>query len=297
VPRLFDYVFLVYPGTDKDLDGYAPRWLAKKSVYRSKLSLAGIITKPKGGVIGRGLILVIPNTVRNMLAISSDCVSLKENLQKMAEKLSLKAVAIAGRAPSIFLHHGIELDELFVQGTKGMVFCTIKTVEDVFQKHSLSVEDTKICIFGSGRVGTTIADYLKSYSYNVSLTTANSIFDEKEADTSVADISLKNADVVIVISAKGSDIYPYMKHLKDGAIIIDDTHPRMLRPFKRGFVYRASLGIDGLKFTPSLPSYNSDSIPGCVIEAIVQSSSGKIETQQEFNEKATAIGFRTRNIL
>ncbi len=294
--RTFDYVFLVYPGTQRDLDGYCPRWLAN-SIYRNKISFAGVITVPKTQTIGRGVIIVIPNTVKALLRSSDDCLVIKNELQKLAKKLSIKSVAIAGRGPSIFLRHGIELDGLFVPGAMGMVFCTVKSLEDIVKKHFLSVSKSKlkICIFGAGRVGQTISDSLEDLSYNVTIVKINSVFD-KNSNVGFKDSKtiISESDIIIVISAKGSDIYPYMKDMKDGAVVIDDTHPRMKKTFDRGFVYRASLSLPGANFLPSLPNYNSDSIPGCVVEAMVKSSQGEFDSQESFNQKANTIGFTTQ---
>lgn len=57
--NLFQYIFLVYPGKDKDIEGYCPLWLAKSSLSSGKPTLAGIITKST--LNDRGLILVLPN--------------------------------------------------------------------------------------------------------------------------------------------------------------------------------------------------------------------------------------------
>ncbi len=297
LPSFFDYVFFVYPGTESDMNGVVPKWFAKNPRFRTQICFGGILTKANTGLSGRGIIVGAPNTVRNMVASEEECILLKQRLEEFANCFSVNAIAIAGRGPSILLHHGIMLDEPFVHGRKGMVFCTIMTLEAVAKKHQMSLQDANIVIFGAGDVGKSIADFLIAEQCKATIVTAQSVFDKSDIHVANSDIdALREADIVIVISAKGSDIYPHMKNLKDGAIIIDDTHPRMLRPFRRGFVYRAALAMDGSWFIPRLPVYGSKSIPGCVVEAMIHATHGEISNQEEFNKVAREIGLRTYGI-
>ncbi len=298
LPSFFDYVFFVYPGEEKDMRGVVPSWFAKDPRYRTRIFFGGIITKAQTGLSGRGVVVGAPNMVRNMVASPEECKLLKQRLEEFAQAFSVNAVALAGRGPSIFLYHDIDLEKPFVKGRMGMVFCTIATLNAVAQKHSISLQNNKIVIFGAGDVGKSIANFLKEQDCNVMTVTARSVFDKKNVIIANSDRDvLYNADIIIVISAKGSDIYPHMKHLKDGAIIIDDAHPRMLRTLKNGFVYRAALTIDGTRFIPQLPVYGKKSIPGCVVEAIVRATYGdEIVDQEDFNLKARTIGFRAFGI-
>jgi hypothetical protein len=297
LPSFFDYIFFVYPGTESDMNGVVPKWFAKNPRFRTQICLGGILTKSKTGFSGRGIVVGAPNTVRNMVASKEECILLKERLEKFANCFSINAIAIAGRGPSILLHHNIILDEPFVHGRRGMVFCTIATLEAILKKHQMSLQNTNIVIFGAGDVGNNIANFLIARHCKIKIVSAQSVFDKNKICMANFDIdALRGADIVIVISAKGSDIYPHMKKLKDGAIIIDDTHPRMTRLFKRGYVYRAALTMEGSWFIPRLPVYGSKSIPGCVVEAMVYAIYGQILDQEEFNRVAFKIGLRAYDI-
>lgn len=295
-PRSFDYMFFVYPGKESDMDGYLPRFFTNEWC-RTQLFFGGIITAPKGENCGRGILVGAPSTVRSMVRSDAECRVLQRRMKKISHSFSIKRVAIAGRAPSIFLRHGISLDNPFVHGEKGMVFCTIETLYSVAHKHGLSLEKANIAVFGAGRVGKSISAFLSEEGYAVKSIRSRSVFDEKDSklSDSISEV-LKTADIVIVISAKGSDFHPYMKYLKDNAFVISETHPPIQRPFKRGTIHRAALSMEGLQFVPSLETYSATSIPGCVIEAIVFSKHGEITDQVLFNEKAREIGFRAGNV-
>ena len=290
----FDYIFFVYPGTKNDMRGVVPQWFCANKKFRTKIFLGGIVTSSKNYSVGRGIVVGAPNTVENMITSREECLILKKELEKIATSFGVKAIAIAGRGPSIFVRHGIRLNEPFVYGRKGMIFCTIETILTVTKKHSISLNKQKIAIFGGGYVGKSIAKFLTDLNCCVSIVTARSIATyEKSAQVGNKDIDvLSQADIIVVISARGSDIYPYMQYFKDGAIVIDDAHPRMTRKFKRGFTYRAALTMDEAEFVPGLPVYGKKSIPGCVVEAIVTSQFGQITDQVIFNEKARDLGFK-----
>jgi hypothetical protein len=298
LPRFFDYIFFVYPGKESDIGGYLPYFLANSAWCRTQIFFGGIITAPPGKKAGRGFLIGSPSTVRSMLRSEVECRILEKKMKKIADCFSVKGIAIAGRAPSIFMHHGIVLEDPFVQGEKGMVFCTIETLYFVAQKHQISLQTANIAVFGAGRVGKSIAEFLSAEGYNVTNIRAQSVFDPegRKLSNDVNDI-LRVADIVIVISAKGSDFHPHMKYLRDGAIIIGETHPPIQRPFEKGSIYRAGLSLEGLRFVPALETYSATSIPGCVVEAIVFARYGEIADQKTFNKMARAIGFCACNVV
>lgn len=290
----FDYTFFVYPGQESDIRAYVPKFFVKMAYFRTQIFFGGIITSQKDTNIGRGLLIGAPSTVRSMVKSSAECSKLKKRIKKIAQEYSVKRVALAGRAPSIFLRNKVILDDPFVHGRMGMVFCTIVTLQEIVRKHEILLKTSSIVVFGGGEVGRSIVDFLVAENYKVKSVYSKTVFDESDQLLSeTAQDVLGEADIVIVISAKGSDFHPCMKWLKDKAIIVGETHPPIRQPFKNGFIYRAAVLADGLKFTPSLHSYgDGKNIPGCLVEAIVVSFFGSIIDQKTFNEKALEIGFR-----
>ena len=93
-PNAFSYIFVVYPGTDSDLAGYCPQWIAKKPTNRSRPVIGGIISKSQNGKIGRGLVVVVSNTVRNLVSSNEECRLLQSRLLKIAKFISVRAIAI-----------------------------------------------------------------------------------------------------------------------------------------------------------------------------------------------------------
>lgn len=290
--HFFDYLFLVYPGTDSDLDGYCPRKLAK-NFLSGKPAIGGIIAKGAGG---RGLVLVIPNTVAQFRSNKELCEVVVKRLTMINEFVGAKAIAIAGQLPSIINHHGIELRRPFVKGNKGTVYCVMQTVEDVVRINGLDKDNTKVVVVGVGYVGTLLMDAMRADGYDIS--GVDTRFNRNRSDVILPEHSksaLGDADVVIVLTPKGSDFEPYFESLKPGAIIIDDTHPKIIRNHRHsGFkIYKVAMGLPMTVFRPRLPGYKANWIPGCALEAIISSATDTFNSmpQNLFNSRAKTLGF------
>ncbi len=274
--NLFKYLFLVYPGTDSDLDGYCPRWLAKSWVFSKKPTIGGFVSNG-------GLVLVVPNTIHDF---KNDDVLEKvvKRMMKIKKLTKARAVALAGQLPGILSRKGIPTGDPIVQGNKGTVFSVMETLSKAAFFNNIDLKKTKIVVVGVGYVGKLLLTSLEEEGYSPTGVDINGEYNNKDA--------IKDADVVIVLTAKGSDFSPYINNLKRGAIVIDDTHPKIREKPENVFFYKVALGLEGVKFTPRLPGYHNDWIPGCVVEAIVAAETGSFKwSQSEFNKKAKKLGF------
>ncbi|TSC54447.1 MAG: hypothetical protein LiPW31_111 [Microgenomates group bacterium LiPW_31] len=285
----FNYLFLVYPGTDSDLDGYCPRRLAKSWLFSKKPAIGGIISKSVGG---RGLILVVPNTIKEFLFHKDVCEKVMQRLERIKAIVGAKSIAIAGQVPGMLSRHNLFLEKPFVRGNKGTVFCIMETVSEVMKKHNLEPGKFRIILIGVGYVGALLLSSLKEQGHNIVgvdiQINRKGIFLPEESRP-----FLKEADMVIVLTPRGSDFAPYTSDLKTGAIVIDDTHPKITqRPIGVNF-YKVAVGLDGVKFYPHLPGYRAEWIPGCAVEAIYSAATGQFNgsSQQEFNKRAKELGF------
>jgi hypothetical protein len=285
----FDYLFLVYPGTDKDLDGYCPRWLAKSRLFRSKPQVGGVITKGSGG---RGLVLVVPDTVKAFIKDPQIGRKTIKNLDRIRQLVGAKSIAIAGQLPGIMSRHRINLENPFVVGNSGTVFCVMETVGRVMSLHGLMAGKFKTALVGVGFTGRLVLEALKNdghdiYGVDIKISHRGVLVGEEGI------AALKTADMVIVLTPKGSDFLPYVGYLKPGCIVIDDTHPKITQRPEEVHFYKVAMGMKGVKFLPRLPGYRSNWIPGCTVEAIYSAATGNFNhtPQAEFNRIARELGF------
>ena len=104
---------------------------------------------------------------------------------------------------------------------------------------------------------------------------------------------LTQADMVVVLTPKGSDFAPYMKHLKPGCLVVDDTHPRLHATISGLKLYKVAVGLPGTFFYPRLPGYRRDWLPGCVVEAIYAAVTGSFgsDPMPVFIERARQLGY------
>jgi len=278
--RLFDYLFLVYPGNEYDLNGYCPPKLARSWLFSGKPVLGGVISKGSTGV--RGLILVIPNTAKQLLSDKSIVLSVINRLNRIAMILGIDSIAMAGQLPSIVEKHQIKLDTKFVNGKLGTVFTIESTLEKVLSLDN-APKDPAIAIVGTGFIGAVLLENQASIGRRVTGFSLNSDASE-----------ISHADIVIVLTPRGKDFSPYIPHLKEGAIVIDDTHPRIFARLKNATLYKVAMSLDGVKFMPKLPGYRNNWVPGCAIEAILQARFGHdtITDPEKAKKAAATIGLR-----
>jgi len=289
--KIFDYLFLVYPGSANDLDGYCPRILARSWFFSKKPTVGGIISKGHTGV--RGLYFVVPNTAREFNIKKDVCKSIRERLLWLNNLVGSQAIAIAGQVPGMMIKNGVSIEKPFVRGNKGTVFCVMETIDQAAKKHGLDPLTASVIVVGVGYAGGLLLKELRNKGCN-----AIGIDIEMKDNGIVAlredsCVFLPLADIVVVLTPKGSDFDPYVRYLKKGSIVIDDTHPKITEKPLNVHFYKVAVGIGDTIFYPKLPGYHKNWIPGCAVEAIVSAITGEFNnvSQKIFNEEAKKIGF------
>jgi len=285
----FNCIFTVYPGSEKDLEGYLPpgfKWA--RHLVSGKPFVAGVITTGNG--LGRGLILAVPNTVDQFKKDRELVGSIMNNLKRTKTLTGAKTIAIAGQGPRFFKSH-FPYEQPFVYGLKGRVFSVVETVERVVEKHGLIKSETTVAIMGVGEIGAAIIENLKEKGYPVVGIDIH-IVDGRVEIGSEGMETLRRADLIVVQTPRGDDVVPYYENLKKTAILIDDAHPRItVRPGEVKF-YKVAIGRTGVEFKPPLPGYEKYWIPGCVQESMVVAESGKVDmSQEDFNKRSKELGF------
>lgn len=290
--KLFQYFFLVYPGTDSDLDNYTPRRIARSALFSGNPSIGGFISTNASG--GRGLVLAIPNTIEDFRRNEQLRRKIMRRLTWLSQATGIKAIALAGQLPGAIIKREGILNQPFVKGINGTVFCISETLYTALKQHQLKAAEINIAVVGVGFVGGALINFLKNNGMKVT----GIDIEARKSGVSLQhgrEIYLQNADVVIVLTPKGSDFLPYIKHLKKDAIIIDDTHPKIREGAQPSgmHLYKVAMGIGSSRFIPGLPGYRANWIPGCALEAMVAAATGDFNpaSQAEFNNKALRMGF------
>lgn len=274
----FQYIFLVYPGKDKDIKEFCPLWLAKSTLFSAKPSIAGIITKSKTNA--RGLMLVVPNSTHDLIHSKQISLDIINNLNKIAKIVGATTIGMAGQGPGIMERHKIETGNMFMYGTMGTVYSIYQTINAAVKKNNFP-KNSKVVAVGKSYISKGLVDFLNTHGYHAS-----------ETNLSDGPLYIQNADIVVVITLTGKLFYPFIPHLKDSSIVIDYTHPKMLKRPTNAYFYKVATGIDGVKFIPKLPGYKANWIPGCCIESIIHSEFGNapFSSQELFDENAKELG-------
>jgi len=286
----FNCIFTVYPGSQRDVEGYFPKGLKwfLKPIASGKPFVAGVITTGNG--LGRGLVLAVPNSIDQIRSDKKLVGKIMKRLDFTRQLTGAKTIAIAGQGPRYFKKH-YPYRKPFVYGLKGRVFSVVETVEQVALKHNLRKTETTVAILGVGEIGTAIIENLKEKGYRAVGIDIQIVDGRVEIGAEGMEV-LRRADLIVVQTPRGDDVVPYYENLKKTAILIDDAHPRItVRPKEIKF-YKVAIGRPGVQFWPPLPGYEHYWIPGCVQESMVVAETNNHDmTQEEFNKRAKELGF------
>lgn len=283
-------IFTVYPGSQRDVDGYFPRGLKwfLKPIASGKPFVAGMITTGNG--LGRGLVLAVPNSIDQIRSDKQLVGKIMKRLKLTRQLTGAKTIAIAGQGPRYFKSHH-PYTEPFVYGLRGRVFSVVETVERIMEKHQLEQGKTTVAILGIGEIGEAIIENLREKGVRA-VGIDIQVKDGRVVLCSEGMIRLKEADLVVVQTPRGDDVVPYYAELKKTAILVDDSHPRITTKPSEIHFYKVAIGRPGVQFRPPLPGYEHYWIPGCVQESMVVAETGNHElSQEEFNERAKELGF------
>lgn len=291
----FDFVFVVYPGTLDQVQGYGPLLLRK---LVPTISIIGVVKK--GRVGKRGLVVAIPwdddEIEKNELHDT-----IVRNVEKLAAAIGATSIALAGRLPGILTQGGRKnvLNPPFVVGDKGAVFTIIRSVAKAIEAENLDCTTIHIGIVGYGFIGSRVANVLQESIVEPIRASDPRITVEKRTKVwlSANPEILTDCNLVIVLAGKGEQFKDTVPYLKNGVIVVDDTHPQIpgdvcAEVRKRGGkVLKAVLVLPGMKFLPRLPKWEANWLPGCCVEAVVAAMKGFSANQQEFDMRANEIGF------
>lgn len=292
---LIDMVFVVYPGTKRDINAYIPLWFQGIAKRYFLFSIVGLLTRGEGKK--RGIVIALAEDISEFSP--NKLSGLMGEMRKIADATGANSIALAGRLPGIFLANNISVDLPFRKGDQGTVFTVTETVRCVAGRENISFTDT-IGVLGVGFIGGKVLKRLRVLGYESLIG-----FDPRNKGplngnriTITSDLNLlPKCKMVVVLTAKGSDITDSIPYFKEGVVVVDDTHPqlppeivRQIRKTQNGKVYKTALGLTGVNFVPRLPGYDKRWLPGCVIEALVNGNTQK--TQDSFDFHGRELGLK-----
>lgn len=293
--RLFQFLFVVYPGSQNNIRAYAPMWFQRTFRGMFQLSVIGVMTRTtRTGK--RGLIVTLPEAPDTLS--QEELQALSESIKRLGKRAGVSSIALAGRLPTLFSGNGIPLERPFVKGDRGAVFTITETFLYLLRVARMS-QDEPVGIIGLGYLGRRVADRLQKLEFP-SIVGYDIRIKENSTHGALVRTNdprlLQPCKIVIVLTSKGEDVAGVIPWLQDRVLVIDDTHPQIPPSLiqkiqgKGGRVYRSTLGIPGVRSRPRLPGYHENWLPGCVVEVLVLNGEVNGLTPAEFEQKGRKIG-------
>jgi predicted amino acid dehydrogenase len=291
------YVFVVYPGTERDKRLYVPAWAER---FLRPLSPSGIIHyRGRWGLMVSGLATAEllerrPEAIEALLS------------EARREFPLVEVIALAGRLPSIAARAGVDLGQPFTRGDRGTLSAMLAAARELARRTGRPSEELTIAVPGGGGfVGMRLALELGPEFGRVVAVDPRYRGERRRHGNIVFTDSareLTGADVVIVLTRRGEEMGEIAPFLSPGTLVADDTHPEMPPEVRRAVerrgaeLLKASVYDERFHITPRIPMFRCDDIPGCLLEALVVLDRGRsvLRSQLDFDRAAQEIGFRVR---
>ena len=298
--KFINYLFLVYPASEKELEYYWHKWYKKLA---PNISIIGMIWDKNSKK--RGIIITIPFLLEDIDGNYKKLKSIIDDATRFADETKIQIIALAGQLPSLFLKNQIKLEKPFVKGDLGTVFSITESISEIIRVKGLANEKLKVGVVGIGFIGRKLAKDLVCMGFNmvIGIDDNKNKINQPITGVRLSDSPelLKICDIVIILTSRGDDILNKKDYFKCGVIIIDDTYPAILKETVglicqelNAEIYRTMIIGDSTKFVPSFPRFKNNWLPGCVIEAIVVSVFGRevLLLPEKFSQNAKSISLK-----
>lgn len=194
-------------------------------------------------------------------------------------------IPLAGRQPAWFakVSQGKKLPDPFVGGELGTPYLMQRAAFVLAEKADLPPQECTVAILGgAGYIGTMVVqDLSKSFGRVIAI---DPRFQSEDTNGNILQTNrisvVAEARIVLVLTADGSQVAPYVQFLRPGTLMADDTHPMIPRSL-RDQMERVGVEVQKVVFmdrrfriAPPMPGYPPKLIPGCLVQGIVQLKCG-----------------------
>ena len=289
-----DYIFVVYPGTERDKRVYFPEWAER---LLRPLFPAGFMRFGEywglvvGGLATAESIEASPDRLRTLLEEARE------------EFPGVQVIALAGRLPSIAARNGVTLEAPFTVGDRGTLCTMLGAADEQARLLGKPPHDVTIAVpGGAGFIGTQLVQHLSPrFGRVIALDPryrsehhweGNVLYTDRPGD-------IAEAEAVLVMTGRGEDAAGLVPFVAAGAVVADDTHPQIPSRVRTALteagatVLRASVSNTAFRMTPPLPLIRPGHTPGCLLEALVVVHGGPevLASQEAFDGAAAGLGF------
>lgn len=291
-----EFLFAAY-GTRKEADTYMAPWM--KQILPGTIICGVIRANGKTGF------MVASTELEDRLYADGE--RMRNYLQDLAERFpAAERIALVGRLPNFARKAGVRLQRPFVDGAMGTRFMILDAALEMRALPAYRGLNGITVLGGAGRIGDQVCnDLLQEFDEVIAFDPryGNEEITETERGRLIRTASvtrLQQHRMFIGLTHHGDAVADLLEHLTAGSMIADDTHPCISLRTRRKL---AAHGIKTMKIVlthprfslqPRMPAWNSQDIPGCLVEALVLLENGDETTRdfQAFSATARQAGFR-----
>lgn len=290
------FLFAAY-GTRKEANVYFTPWMER---LLPQTLICGLIRAD-----GRTGFMVASTHLED--ALYHEAEKTHSYLQDLAQRFpSASHIALVGRLPNFAKKAGIHIKPPFVDGAMGTRYMILDAALQMRTLPAYHNETGITVLGGAGRIGDQVCNDLLGpftdvIAFDPRYTHEETTITERGRLIRTANIErLKTHKLFIGLTHHGDAIRPLAEHLPPDSLIADDTHPcisaetRALLS-KRGInTLKIVLTHNRFSMTPRMPAWNSQDIPGCLVEALVllENQDCCVQDFSRFASAAESAGFR-----
>lgn len=250
------------------------------------------------------LVVGIPHTIEELDADPRIAMRL---LDRLVVAFPLSAVALAGTLPSLIHRAGGIVKAPVVGGSTGTRCMVLNAAFDLARCVGLPLDALDIVVIGgAGFLGSlVVCDLARRFRKVVAF---DPRFESSTVDRNVLrtfdPLDLRASRLVMLFTPRGDDLSKWVPSLAEGSLIVDGTHPSV-GPVVQAQLVEAKVkllkaaaenSVQPFRLFPRLPNFRRDSVPGCLLEALVVAHHGRdvIQNFDIFCQEARALGFSSQ---
>jgi hypothetical protein len=279
-----DLTFWVYYGNETHVLRDMPLWMyrAVEHIFPSSLEFVGEYPSEVSGV----RVLVVASFGHPEELSQKGMVDRMNRVADFNARVGGMEIVPGGVIPNSLRALGVQpVSPVSLENDRGPVFAITYAVEHEFSRKGLVRGQDAIAVIGIGRIGGLVMNRFRSTGHRVvavEKTRRGTIKGERILYTNDSWYILEqDAQIIVVITRRGSDIAPDIKNFPVSATVFDESFPQIEQQDVYTLQTRgntvARIFLTGIQASRAFGGYATNEIPACLVQPMVRVVAQKFE--------------------